>query len=480
MKKVLKNKIIFIIIALIGMMSMMTFCTTEQINWPIMTMTVGQVDEIGGKTVHDFQWPYYDEFFADKDVEEGKEIWNDLYVYTSYAYNYDNVYGIHSIKENDAEGRIEVTFRVFSNDSLGTYVQVNKKAMYIEQEQLEVEEEDEEGEEGEGNTEGENNTEGEGNAGNEVVNEDVPPDEDKPLPKFACIGGEGLRDYDGRTYTAAKGFPFFRIEKETFQELLEKATPEEQETLLLMYETGLPRKVEWFRFQRQFEEELEADGKFEDLDFLRSMYYRDPDDRASYYLRKIRTEEERDRLLDILASCENTWSVLAPSLKEWDQEDYQKPNAFNYRDYYISKFDLISSPVYDAWGYYGIDRDDNKKIQEILFKYELYDPKEFTLYFSKTSKEGDLEFNIEHPFDIRHHCVECFNYKNVWLREIPEEEEEETDEEVVNEDEVINNENEAPNEIPNDPNDPDNNDDDNVDNDNNNNDNNDPEPDPNE
>lgn len=449
MKKVLKNKIIFIAIFLIGMMSMLTFCSSEQMDWPIMTMNVGQEDEIGGKTVYDFQWPYYDYLFAEKDIDENKEIWNDLYVYTSYAYNYDNVYAIKSIKKNEAEGRIEITIQVISNDSLGTYIQVDKKALFIEQEILNIEEEGGEGEEDV--------------VSDDLVNEDG--QEEESAPRFACIGGEGLIDFNGRAYTGAKGYPPFRIEKEKFLELLEKANPTEKNLLLHMYETGLPRKVEWFRFRRQFLEELESEKRFDDLEFLKSMYFQVKGEPTSFYLKKVRTEEERERLLDILASCENTWSVLAPSLKEWSQEDYQKPNSFNYRDYYISKFDLISNPFYDSIGYYGISRDDNKKIQNFLFEHDMFKPKEFTLYFSNKSKEGDAIFNIDHPFDIRNNCVECFNYKDVWLKE--KESEEEPEEEIVNDEENIieDNEDDMPNEIPNDPpNDPDNNNDDNPNN----------------
>jgi hypothetical protein len=289
-----------------------------------------------------------------------KEIWNNIWFYTDKYYLADVVSAITDIIED--EEKITVKFQFFTGVPLGNSVTLDKKAVSIRQ------------------------------------NDDL----------FMATGGEGLIDFEGMTYTPYKGFPPLRVEKDKFKEILDKLNSEDQKYLTTYYETGLPEEVEWFRFESLFQNQLIKEDRKEDEELLNQSYTRNGN---WYKLNNDVTKQNKDKLLDIISSVENRYC-------------YIEGINFDYKNYYISKFDLPQGNrdiLFYQWE--GYSRSQIRTLQDIFYSIGYDMGLQFEIYFSKTGKKTGQEFDINYPFDLVYNCPYCFNFNDVWVNPPAEESE---------------------------------------------------------
>jgi hypothetical protein len=346
----MKNKInirnLVIIIAMFLFFVLLGFCTSG----PAIGGTAITPD---GKEVYEYLTPY-DYYFQDLE----KEIWNNIWIYTNRYYLSDYVATITDVIVYEEKITVKLNYMV--GVPLGDSVTVDRKALTIRQKD----------------------------------------------DQFIATGGEGLIEFDGKTYTPYRGFPPLRVEKSEFQSIMDKLTPEEQKYLTTYYESDLPEEIEWFRFETLIQNQLKKDKRYEDEEFLLDNYSRNGN---WYEIKNNVTEEDKEKLLDILSSIENRYCSL---------DDVY----FDYRNYYISKYDLPSGNkeiLFYKWE--GYSRGQISTLQDIFYAADYMQGIEFEIYFSNTGRETGQEFDINYPFDLVFNCPYCFHFTDVWVNPPAEE-----------------------------------------------------------
>lgn len=291
----------------------------------------------------------YDKYFSD----ETPVMWNNIWVDHDDTYNYDTVIGITSVEMGEFEGNsvLVVKYRNMVSFSYGQAWGQDKKVVSIRQN-------------------------GE---------------------KFKCLGGEGLTDFNGATYTPYEGLTPTTIPKDKFEEILGSASDSDKELLLTYYETGLPTELEGLKMDTLLNNATEEQKALLEASYTKSGEL----DFSPYAINE--AIEDEDLLLDTISSIECSF---------WSSQKF----TYDYKDSYVIKYDLHESAgLRTDIGITVVPIDAHNRLKELFFNVGFIPSLEWLEYFELKSK-NDVEFDMTQPFDLKEACsTGCMRFNDVWV-----------------------------------------------------------------
>ncbi len=225
--------------------------------------------------------------------------------------------------------------------------------------------------------------------------------------KFKCLGGDGLKDFHSETYTAYRGLTPVTIPKAKFDEILSQLTKEDKEFVISLYDTGLPGKIEAYRFMSLILPYIIDEDK---KSLLEDSY--ENDNEGYFKLKEDVSDKDKDKLLNIISDT---------GINYWPSQKYY----YDYKNSYVLKYDFWGDNLMVGFNkIHTLKPSDHIRLKDLFYEIGYTPSLKWKEYFptvgmkrnKKTREVTEVDFDITKPFNLKEICsTGCMFFKDVWV-----------------------------------------------------------------